>query len=202
MNENKSVTPAPSGVSRRTVVKGAAWAVPAIAVASSVPAIAASKPPIEIDWGRSTACKIPGRSFGELCYDKGYVLWGVFTNNTALDATVTITGVTVGQIARCLVGITDYTTCTPLGSFTFTVAAGSTRYIAVFTNSSSDSSSTTVTVKFDYTLTGQTPANSSQSGDVGGDPWQGSCDFPQNAGANCNDKFDDPLTACGTGCAS
>lgn len=42
MNENKSVAPGPSGVSRRTVVKGAAWAVPAIAVASSVPALAAS----------------------------------------------------------------------------------------------------------------------------------------------------------------
>ncbi|NCD21214.1 MAG: hypothetical protein EOL89_14770 [Actinobacteria bacterium] len=58
MNENKSVTPAPSGVSRRTVVKGAAWAVPAIAVASSVPAMAASRC-IEFTIGPNS-CKLAG----------------------------------------------------------------------------------------------------------------------------------------------
>ena len=201
MKQDKNAT-RPSGVSRRTVVKGAAWAVPAITVASAVPAMAASKPDIEIDWGSSTACKIPGASFSAFCYNKGYVLWGVFTNNTALDATVTITGITVGNIARCLVGLTDYTTCSPLGTLSFTVGAGLTRYVANFSNSSTDSSSTTVTVDFDYTLTGQTPASSSQSGDVGGSPWQGSCDFPPKAGIDCDDKMDNPLTACGTPCAS
>ncbi|OZD41376.1 hypothetical protein CH252_28415, partial [Rhodococcus sp. 06-1477-1B] len=34
--------PAPSGLSRRTVIAGAAWAVPAVAVATSAPAFAAS----------------------------------------------------------------------------------------------------------------------------------------------------------------
>lgn len=39
---NRTEKPRPSGVSRRTVVKGAAWAVPAITVATAVPALAAS----------------------------------------------------------------------------------------------------------------------------------------------------------------
>lgn len=39
---NPGLSPDPSGVSRRTVVKGAAWTVPAVAVASAVPAQAAS----------------------------------------------------------------------------------------------------------------------------------------------------------------
>jgi hypothetical protein len=41
--ENES--PTPSGVSRRTLVKGAAWAVPVIAIAATVPMAAASAPP-------------------------------------------------------------------------------------------------------------------------------------------------------------
>ena len=191
----------PAPINRRTVAKGIAWSVPAVAVAGAAPAFAASKPPIEIDFGKSTACKIPGSSFSAQCYDKGYVLWGVFTNNTTLAATVTITGITVGGITRCIVGLVDYTDCKPVGSLTFTIPAMSTRYIAVYTNSSTDSSSTTVTVSFDYTLTGQPKASSTQSGSLNGQPWQGSCNFPANAGAACNDKNDLPLSACNTSCS-
>lgn len=56
MKHDQSATPGPSGVSRRTVVKGAAWAVPAIAVASSVPAMAASGDVFQIT-GVTVACK-------------------------------------------------------------------------------------------------------------------------------------------------
>ena len=42
---------------RRTVVRGAAWTVPVIAVASAVPAFAASQ---AIDCGPTAECKLPG----------------------------------------------------------------------------------------------------------------------------------------------
>ena len=189
------------GISRRTLVKGTAWAVPAVAVASAAPAMAQSLPPIVIDWGNTGACKIPGDSFRKLCYDKGYVLWGVFKNTSTLSASVTITGITVGGIAQCLVGIADYTvSCnTALTSNTFTVAPGATAYIAIYSNASSDSSSTSVEVSFNYTLTGQPQASSTQSGYVTGNPWQGSCVFPSNA--QCS-KSTSPLSACGTPCAA
>ena len=62
-NETTSA-PAPSGVSRRTVVKGAAWAVPVVAVASAVPAMAASPCEPVITFG-GLSCKCPGQSTGD-----------------------------------------------------------------------------------------------------------------------------------------
>ena len=58
MSENSHV--ANDGVSRRTVTKAMAWAVPAIAVAAPIPAFAASgtKPTITV----GSACKSPGGS--------------------------------------------------------------------------------------------------------------------------------------------
>jgi hypothetical protein len=53
--------------SRRSVVKGAAWAVPAIAVASAAPTVAASQGPLEFTGG---ACKLPGNATDTF---KGYV---------------------------------------------------------------------------------------------------------------------------------
>ena len=56
------------GISRRTVTKAMAWAVPAIAVAAPVPAFAASGETIIITPG--TACKAPGNSCNPIV--KGY----------------------------------------------------------------------------------------------------------------------------------
>lgn len=56
MNDFGNDASAPKGVTRRTVVKGAAWAVPVIAVASAAPAFAAS----------------PVRQPGDHCYQGGY----------------------------------------------------------------------------------------------------------------------------------
>ena len=191
----------PAPISRRTVAKGIAWTAPAVAIAGTAPAFAVSRPPIEVDFGNSTACKIPGSSYGDLCYDNGYVLWGAFNNNTSLDATVTLTTITVGGVERCVVSLMDYDNmCGTLPSKTFTIAAGDTRYIAIFTNTSSDASSTTVTAALSYTLTGQSPATTIQSGTVTGEPWQGSCNFPARAGSKCNDSKDTPPSACNTGC--
>jgi hypothetical protein len=83
-----------AGISRRTVTKAMAWAVPAIAIAAPIPAFAASgeKPTITHD----PACKAPGGSV--VCDDGtrfkfGYGVPVHITNNDAVD--VYITGITL-----------------------------------------------------------------------------------------------------------
>jgi len=55
-------TPSTSGVSRRTIVKGAAWAVPVITVASAVPAMAASQCN-QFTLDDANSCKTSGNPF-------------------------------------------------------------------------------------------------------------------------------------------
>lgn len=81
---NRTEKPRPSGVSRRTVVKGAAWAVPAITVASAVPAYAASG---DITLIQTNACKSPGNSCKT--FKKGYIFTFTATNTYACKITVT-----------------------------------------------------------------------------------------------------------------
>ena len=50
----------PSGISRRRVTQGVAWAVPAIAIAAPVPAFAGASQGILTLEG--TGCKLPGNS--------------------------------------------------------------------------------------------------------------------------------------------
>jgi hypothetical protein len=73
------------GVSRRTVVKGTAWAVPAVVVASAAPAMAAS-PCITADFD-STSCKQPGTGQNNF----GFKLLICFTNTCTSPATITVT---------------------------------------------------------------------------------------------------------------
>lgn len=71
--------PTPTGISRRTVTKAMAWAVPVIAIAAPVPAFAASGgPPTGVFQG---ACKLPGNACGTV-FVKGYVLEFILTNST------------------------------------------------------------------------------------------------------------------------
>ena len=60
MSDIENVEPEKKGVSRRTVTKAMAWAVPVIAVAAPVPAFAASGGPPDVEVGQ--ACKLPGNS--------------------------------------------------------------------------------------------------------------------------------------------
>jgi len=53
--------PQSSGVSRRTVTKAMAWAVPAIAIATPAPAFAASCIP-SVTFNNGASCKCPGQS--------------------------------------------------------------------------------------------------------------------------------------------
>lgn len=75
--------PQGSGVSRRTVTKAMAWAVPVIAVASPIPAFAASGNGPGYLVG--PACKIPGATNPQKCpgfEDKSYLFPFTFTNST------------------------------------------------------------------------------------------------------------------------
>ena len=83
----------PSGVSRRSVAKGLAWSVPAVAVASAAPAFAASGAPPVLTF--QSACKYPGNSCSSR--PKGYSLYFRIDNPTGKTIyiyTVTITSVT------------------------------------------------------------------------------------------------------------
>lgn len=93
------------GMSRRTVLAGAAWSVPVIAVATAAPAMAAS-PPVIITF-EGEACKHPGASAtpGDPSGDefKTYHFDLVVENTTTTDVTVeivsfTVNGVLAGEI--------------------------------------------------------------------------------------------------------
>ena len=76
-----------SGISRRTVVKGTAWAVPAVVVATAAPAMAAS-PCLTASFG-GNSCKQPGEGGN----NKGYRLQICFKNSCASDQTILVTRV-------------------------------------------------------------------------------------------------------------
>ena len=68
------VEPQKSGISRRTVTKAMAWAVPAIAIAAPAPAFAISGEPPTVTIGQ--ACKLPGNSqAAELCSRVRQLSW-------------------------------------------------------------------------------------------------------------------------------
>lgn len=208
------------GVNRRTVMKGAAWSVPVVMVAAAAPAAASLSSDIDIDFGQSTGCKLPGNSWGadSLCYRNGYVLWGAFVNRSGVDLYVKVNWMNVGGIAQCVVGMTDPSIPCPYegtGSNTIlnpptatncmlipsTATDGNPKYIGVFSDGSSDASSTTVQVNLSWysnsacsTLVSGSTFTS--DGEVGGDSWTtpaggGSCTFPP--GTVCKT----PPTACG-----
>lgn len=60
MSENQNTETESKGISRRTVTKSMAWAVPVIAVAATVPSAAASCVPV-LSLGAGS-CKCPGQS--------------------------------------------------------------------------------------------------------------------------------------------
>ncbi|REJ08025.1 hypothetical protein DY023_01815 [Microbacterium bovistercoris] len=80
------------GISRRTVTKAMAWAVPAVAVASTIPMAAASEIITVSEAG--DACKLPGGSCNNTTpgWIKGYLQPLMICNNSQTDViTVTIT---------------------------------------------------------------------------------------------------------------
>ncbi|EWT03686.1 hypothetical protein N865_08985 [Intrasporangium oryzae NRRL B-24470] len=123
-----------NGVSRRTVVAGAAWTVPAIVVASAAPAMAAT--PI-VTIGVGLACKHPGNP-------KHYHFNLTVKNNGGTTTTVTITSIvlipTSGQ------NVTFSTLPAP-----FDVAAHSSVCVVVDSDLTANSANGTLKVGYDYT---------------------------------------------------
>lgn len=79
-------------VSRRTIAKGAAWAVPVIAVGAAAPLAAASGPPPVIVQASGLGCKEPGKSFSK---DSPFAYRLSLEVTTSFDDTVTLIGCTV-----------------------------------------------------------------------------------------------------------
>lgn len=129
-----------SGVSRRTLSKGVAWAVPAVAVVAASPAYAASGSPPDVAVG--AACKLPGASATKKCEDlfaglplldpeKAFAIPLLITNNT--DKTIVLKpSITIAStgLPFTVVGIVpDY--CTPIPN----VAPGNSVKVIVYANS-------------------------------------------------------------------
>ena len=77
------------GISRRTVVKGTAWAVPAVVVATAAPAMAAGASQCLTASFGGNSCKQPG--VGQNA--KGYRLVICFTNTCSTQVTIRVTSV-------------------------------------------------------------------------------------------------------------
>lgn len=170
--------PETKGISRRTIVKGAAWAVPAIAIAAPVPAFAgASQGTIELTGG---ACKLPGNSSFPYNTNGAVYLMRV-TNTTNSSSTITITEVERSgsintNVVFSVVRLTGAgTCCTQLGN-TFTVNANSSDLFALVTGGWDNSSNGMLTVHYNIGAEAQTPATTQP----------GSLEPVTPGGANCN----------------
>ncbi|HET7277773.1 MAG TPA: hypothetical protein VFJ22_06825 [Dermatophilaceae bacterium] len=154
-----------SGISRRTVVKGAAWSVPAVVVAGAAPAYAAT--PI-VTIGVGLACKHPGA--GD---EKHYHFELTVTNNGGATTTVTISEITLVPTSGQTVTFTE--------PAPFDVAAHSSECIVVDSDITANSSNGTLLVSYDFTLEGGGTGHFEAAIDVGSLPPcqpQGVPDYP------------------------
>lgn len=104
--------------SRRTVAKGVAWTVPAVAVASAMPAFASSPlPPVTPPTPNVGAtCKHPGNSCGKNGWTHAYRYEFCMTNKTANEVVVNFpkmdvngkTQVPIPTTITVPAGVTDY----------------------------------------------------------------------------------------------
>lgn len=116
------------GISRRTLVKGTAWAVPAVAVASAAPAMAASGT-VTFE-NLSSACKLPGASCqGQTGVKKGYVV-AVQVCNTVTGNPGNVTVTFAEQVNGALCGNTKAWNIKP-NPLVLTQSGCSTVYLAL-----------------------------------------------------------------------
>lgn len=128
-------SPKKKGLSRRTVVTGTAWAVPAIIVAGPAPHAAATPiPPVMIG---GTACKIPGNS-GNV--RNGIAFQLTITNPYNNPLVVTITSVTkTGDVAPAQIVPSS-----------FTIPAHSTQTVVLEAGPFNNSANASITVTYSY----------------------------------------------------
>lgn len=149
------------GVSRRTVTKAMAWAVPAVAVAASVPLAAAS--PIVTITDAGDACKLPGNSCSSAGWSKGYLQPLQICNNSTQTLTVEISTPAVLSFNG------DATEFTPVPS-SFTISPGDCQRVVLNINTQDNSQNSTITGTIYWTWT----AGDGQNGDGQTDIYTGS----------------------------
>jgi len=154
--------PTQSGISRRTLAKGAAWSVPAVAVAAAAPAYAVSGGTITFT-GQN--CKLPGNSGYPFNDGAIYLMTIKNTTNAAIDIDIiTIKRGTATQAGTLVtvVKLTGSNTCCPLGG-TFSVEANTAGTYALVTRSWGNSANGTLEVTYSVDGTTQplatTPPN-------------------------------------------
>ncbi|MGA1827845.1 hypothetical protein [Microbacterium sp.] len=156
--------PQQSGVSRRTVTKAMAWAVPAIAVAVPAPAFGLASQGIVTLTGRG--CKDPGASIPGNPNSKAYYVEVVISNTTANPITVLYTNAIVnGAQPIAPPGFEANPTQT-------VVAANTTCTVVVRIGNWGDSANATVTLS--YTVNG-VGGTTNQVTFVSTPPLPGSC---------------------------
>ena len=166
-----------SGISRRTVAKGMAWSVPAIALAVPTPAYAVASPGFINLTG--DGCKLPGNATDIF---KGYAFEATITNPTNTAVTVSITDVTLNGEDLGNVTVVNLATCTALGS-TFTVAGNTTNLrVAIVTQNAASSSNGTLILT--YTVEGVPDASTAQA-DAAPPIVGGSCNTFSDAEKDC-----------------
>lgn len=91
---------------RRTVVRGAAWTVPVIAVAAPMPAFAASFPPIKLTYDEAIKC--PGSGQNDKTYLFKFTADSVPPQGSITVLTLTINGQAVPSDRVIIEGTTVY----------------------------------------------------------------------------------------------
>jgi hypothetical protein len=136
-------------VSRRTLVKGTAWAVPAVAIASAAPAMAQSLPPVTPDIPNSFGCKWPGGGNPQCNnpLDKGFRIYIPFDNNTGYSVVVNISGYTVTAGGDCT---RDYEAH---GGTSLNIAPGGSADFWVTWHDDNSGNNKTMSVTYTYTVT-------------------------------------------------
>jgi hypothetical protein len=159
--------------SRRAVVRGAAWATPAVVIAAAAPSVAASVTVALRVTG--SGCKLPGNS-NDLV--KGYVFGIEIVNSGAVAADVTLTQITIDGTSLDASGIllVDAATGATVGAG-FQVAAGSVRDLALFTRNYTRSQAGTLQLTYTFDPVGPSPAVPHQqiTATVTGSTWNGGC---------------------------
>jgi hypothetical protein len=170
----------PSGISRRTVAKAAAWSVPAIALAVSTPAYASSHGTITVS---GAGCKLPGASSDVF---KGYAFRATISNTTDAQITITIVDMSLGGEDLGSVGVARLSPCSLLGTNTFVVAANTTFDVALLTQNAASSANGQLVIS--YTVDGG-PVQTVSTAANAAPPIQGaSCGSFSTAEKNCIDS--------------
>lgn len=152
--------PNSTGISRRTVTKAMAWAVPVVAIAAPVPAFAgASQGTVTLTGG---ACKLPGESSAPF-NSNGAVYLFTITNTTASSSTITFTkpsrtGSVNTSVVFSVVRISGAGTCCTLLGASVTVNPNSSDTFALVTGGWNNSANGTLTVPYSIGAENQTPA--------------------------------------------